>query len=111
MGDVLDIGAGQGGHAPMIAGPTRPADLTGRPAPGAADDPAMAEEHTVRPMRLDDVEPAAEVMINGGWGDRAGSCASASNGRGFVPLVAEVDGGHRGHRRGDEQRAVSAGWA
>lgn len=52
----------------------------------------MAEEHTVRPMRLDDVEPAAEVMINGGWGDRRRFLRFCVERPHFVPLVAEVDG-------------------
>jgi GNAT superfamily N-acetyltransferase len=51
----------------------------------------MAEEHTVRPMRLDDVEPAVEVMINGGWGDRRRFLRFCVEQSRFVPLVAEVD--------------------
>jgi GNAT superfamily N-acetyltransferase len=51
----------------------------------------MAEEHTIRPMRLDDVEPAAEVMINGGWGDRRQFLTFCVDRPRFVPLVAEVD--------------------
>ncbi len=41
----------------------------------------MAEEHTIRPMRSDDVDPAAEVMINGGWGDRRGFLRFCVDGR------------------------------
>lgn len=52
----------------------------------------MAEEHAIRPMRLDDVEPAAEVMINGGWGDRRQFLTFCVEQSRFVPLVAEVDG-------------------
>jgi GNAT superfamily N-acetyltransferase len=51
----------------------------------------MAEEHTIRPMRLEDVEPAAEVMINGGWGDRRRFLRFCVERPQFVPLVAEVD--------------------
>jgi GNAT superfamily N-acetyltransferase len=51
----------------------------------------MAEEHTVRPMRLEDVEPAVEVMINGGWGDRRRFLRFCVERPRFVPLVAEVD--------------------
>jgi GNAT superfamily N-acetyltransferase len=51
----------------------------------------MAEEHTIRPMRLDDVEPAAEVMINGGWGDRRRFLRFCVERPRHVPLVAEVD--------------------
>ncbi|MDP9482212.1 MAG: GNAT family N-acetyltransferase [Chloroflexota bacterium] len=51
----------------------------------------MAEEHTIRPMRLEDVEPAAEVMINGGWGDRRRFLRFCVERPRFVPLVAVVD--------------------
>ena len=51
----------------------------------------MAEEHTIRPMRSDDVDPAAEVMINGGWGDRRRFLRFCVDEARFVPLVAEVD--------------------
>lgn len=51
----------------------------------------MAEQHTIRPMRLDDVEPAAEVMLNGGWGDRRRFLRFCVEQPRFVPLVAEVD--------------------
>lgn len=51
----------------------------------------MAEEHSIRPMRLDDVEPAVEVMINGGWGDRRRFLRFCVEQSRFVPLVAEVD--------------------
>jgi predicted N-acetyltransferase YhbS len=52
----------------------------------------MAEEHVIRPMRPEDVEPAAEVMINGGWGDRRRFLRFCVERPQFVPLVAEVDG-------------------
>jgi GNAT superfamily N-acetyltransferase len=52
----------------------------------------MAEEHTIRPMRLEDVEPAAEVMIDGGWGNRRHFLRFCVDGPQVVPLVAEVDG-------------------
>jgi len=51
----------------------------------------MAEEHTIRPMRSEDVDPAAEVMINGGWGDRRRFLRFCVDHARFVPLVAEVD--------------------
>jgi GNAT superfamily N-acetyltransferase len=51
----------------------------------------MAEEHTIRPMRLEDVDPASEVMIDGGWGDRRRFLRFCVERPGFVPLVAEVD--------------------
>jgi GNAT superfamily N-acetyltransferase len=51
----------------------------------------MAEEHTIRPMKADDVEPAAEVMIDGGWGDRRRFLRFCVERSRFVPLVAEVD--------------------
>jgi GNAT superfamily N-acetyltransferase len=50
----------------------------------------MAEEHVIRPMRLEDVEPAAEVMINGGWGDRRRFLRFCVEQPRFVPMVAEV---------------------
>ncbi|MEA2536173.1 MAG: hypothetical protein QOF11_407 [Chloroflexota bacterium] len=52
----------------------------------------MAEEHVIRPMRPEDVEPAAEVMINGGWGDRRRFLRFCVERPQFVPLVAQVDG-------------------
>ena len=51
----------------------------------------MAEQHTIRPMRLEDVEPAAEVMIDGGWGDRRRFLRFCVERSQFVPLVAAVD--------------------
>ena len=51
----------------------------------------MSEQHVIRPMRLEDVEPAAEVMINGGWGDRRRFLRFCVEQPRFVPLVAEVD--------------------
>ncbi len=51
----------------------------------------MAEEHAIRPMRPEDVEPAAEVMINGGWGDRRRFLRFCVERSRFVPLVAELE--------------------
>lgn len=51
----------------------------------------MSEQHVIRPMRLENVEPAAEVMINGGWGDRRRFLRFCVEQPRFVPLVAEVD--------------------
>jgi GNAT superfamily N-acetyltransferase len=51
----------------------------------------MADEHTIRPMRLEDVEPAAEVMIDGGWGNRRQFLRFCVERPRLVPLVAEVD--------------------
>jgi GNAT superfamily N-acetyltransferase len=51
----------------------------------------MAEEHSIRPMRLEDVQPTAEVMINGGWGDRRRFLRFCVERPRHVPLVAEVD--------------------
>ncbi len=51
----------------------------------------MIDEHAIRPMTPEDVEPAAEVMINGGWGDRRqflGFCVEHAP---IAPLVAVVD--------------------
>ncbi len=52
----------------------------------------MAEEQTIRPMTAEDVEPAAEVMVGGGWGDRRRLLRFALEQPGLIPLVAEVDG-------------------
>ncbi|MEO8230362.1 MAG: GNAT family N-acetyltransferase [Chloroflexota bacterium] len=51
----------------------------------------MSEEHAIRPMRLEDVEPTADVMINGGWGDRRRFLRFCVERSRLVPLVAEVD--------------------
>ena len=51
----------------------------------------MTEEHTIRPMTPTDVDPAAEVMINGGWGDRRRFLGFCVEHEPIVPLVAEVD--------------------
>jgi GNAT superfamily N-acetyltransferase len=55
-------------------------------------DRPMDEAVTIRPMRAEDAEPAAEVMIGGGWGDRRRFLAFAVGHPGCVPFVAEVDG-------------------
>jgi GNAT superfamily N-acetyltransferase len=51
----------------------------------------MAEDHTIRQMRPEDVDPAAEVMIDGGWGDRRAFLRFCVDRPRFVPLIAEVD--------------------
>ena len=51
----------------------------------------MTEEHAIRPMTPADVDPAAEVMINGGWGDRRRFLGFCVEHEPIVPLVAEVD--------------------
>jgi len=52
----------------------------------------MREEHRIRPMTGDDIEPAAEVMVGGGWGDRRRFLRFALDQPGMVPLVADVEG-------------------
>ena len=42
-------------------------------------------------MTPEDVDPAAEVMINGGWGDRRRFLGFCVDHEPIVPLVAEVD--------------------
>ena len=69
----------------------------------------MAEEHTVRPMRLDDVEPAAEVMINGGWGDRRRFLRFCVERPHVRPAGRRGRWADRGHRRCNEQRAGRLG--
>lgn len=51
----------------------------------------MAEEQRIRPMEPDDVDPAADVMIGGGWGDRRRFLRFTLDHQGCVPLVAELD--------------------
>ena len=50
-------------------------------------DRAMADEHAIRPMRSEDVDPAAEVMINGGRATDVGPPLLRRQAR-CVPLVA-----------------------
>lgn len=52
----------------------------------------MSLEPTIRPMTLDDVEPAADVLVGGGWGDRRAFFRFAVEQPGLTPLVAEADG-------------------
>jgi ribosomal protein S18 acetylase RimI-like enzyme len=47
---------------------------------------------TIRPMLPDDVDPAADAVLRGGWGDRRAFFAFAASHPGCQPLVAE-DGG------------------
>jgi GNAT superfamily N-acetyltransferase len=51
----------------------------------------MTRDHTIRPMTSDDVEPAADVMVGGGWGDRRRILRFALEQPEMVPLVAEAD--------------------
>ncbi len=55
-------------------------------------DRPMDEPVTIRPMRTSDVDPAAEVMIGGGWGDRRRFLGFAVAHAGCFPFVAEVEG-------------------
>ena len=52
----------------------------------------MDEPATIRPMRPEDADPAAEVMIGGGWGDRRKFLAFAVRHHACRPFVAEVEG-------------------
>jgi GNAT superfamily N-acetyltransferase len=52
-----------------------------------ADDPP-----TIRAMTLDDVDPAADVLVGGGWGDRRAFFRFAVGHDRCWPFVAEVDG-------------------
>jgi predicted N-acetyltransferase YhbS len=52
----------------------------------------MRDEHRIRPMTGDDIEPAAEVMVGGGWGDRRRFLRFALEDPAMVPLVAEIEG-------------------
>jgi predicted N-acetyltransferase YhbS len=51
----------------------------------------MSVEPTIRPMTLDDVEPAADVLVGGGWGDRRAFFRFAVGHPAMTPLVAEAD--------------------
>ncbi len=55
-------------------------------------DRSMDDPVTIRPMRAEDADPAAEVMIGGGWGDRRKFLAFAVGHPACRPFVAEVDG-------------------
>lgn len=52
----------------------------------------MPHEPTVRPMTADDAEPASDVLVGGGWGDRRAFFRFAIEHPGLSPLVAEADG-------------------
>jgi GNAT superfamily N-acetyltransferase len=54
-------------------------------------DLAMPAEPTIRPMTVDDVESAADVLVGGGWGNRRAFFRFAIEQPGLTPLVAEVD--------------------
>ena len=51
----------------------------------------MAESPTIRPMTDDDLDPAVELMIDGGWGDRRRFLRFTLDHPGCVPLVGEVE--------------------
>jgi GNAT superfamily N-acetyltransferase len=51
----------------------------------------MSVDPTIRPMTLDDVEPAADVLVGGGWGDRRAFFRFAIEQPGLTPLLAEAD--------------------
>lgn len=51
----------------------------------------MPEDPTIRPMTVDDVEPAADVLVGGGWGDRRAFFRFAIEQPGLTPLVAEAE--------------------
>jgi GNAT superfamily N-acetyltransferase len=51
----------------------------------------MAEPPTIRPMTDDDLDPAVELMIDGGWGDRRRFLRFTLDHPGCVPLVGEVE--------------------
>jgi GNAT superfamily N-acetyltransferase len=51
----------------------------------------MPLEPTIRPMTLADVEPAADVLVGGGWGDRRAFFRFAVEHPGLTPLIAEAD--------------------
>lgn len=52
----------------------------------------MPQEPTIRPMTPDDAEPASDVLVGGGWGDRRAFFRFAIAHPGLSPLVAEADG-------------------
>ena len=59
VGDVLDVGAREGGHAPMISD-HRPRDDRLRCGHGIA----------IRPMAAGDVDALADAILRTDWGDR-----------------------------------------
>jgi GNAT superfamily N-acetyltransferase len=52
----------------------------------------MPQEPTIRPMTADDAEPASDVLVGGGWGDRRAFFRFAIAHPSLSPLVAEADG-------------------
>ena len=52
----------------------------------------MPQEPTIRPMTAEDAEPASDVLVGGGWGDRRAFFRFAIAHPGLSPLVAEADG-------------------
>jgi GNAT superfamily N-acetyltransferase len=51
----------------------------------------MAEPPTIRPMTDDDLDPAVELMIDGGWGNRRRFLQFALDHPGCVPFVGELE--------------------
>ena len=52
----------------------------------------MPQDPTIRPMTAEDAEPASDVLVGGGWGDRRAFFRFAIAQPGLSPLVAEADG-------------------
>src|SRR4029079_2296954 len=86
VGDVFDVGSGERGHGPMIAeapiGPTRYREQM-------AQTTATAR---IRPMLAADIGQATQVILDGGWSDRAVFFEWAVEHPTCFPLVAEADG-------------------
>src|SRR2546426_7956273 len=80
VGDVLDVSTGQAGHA---------ADDTGG---RLGYDRAMTITATIRAMTPADVDPASDMIVRGGWGDRGAFFAFAAGHAEGLPIVAQVAG-------------------
>ena len=80
VGDVLDVGARQGGHGPMIAD---------EPATHRADGAARRSE----PMTRADVDAASDALLVARTGATGGAASSSrSRIREMPPFVADADG-------------------
>ena len=76
--DVLDVGAGQGGHGSMIA--DTPATI------------GQVHSPTIRPMTAADVDPVAAAFLRNDWGDRRLNLEFVTSHPETHPIVAEADG-------------------
>ena len=101
MRDVLDIGAGESGHRPMIAEPSVPTGTMAAVTPSTS-------RATIRPMLPADVAGATGAILRDHWGDRRTWFEFATTQPECRPVVAELDGALAG--TGVGTRNGSVGW-